>query len=209
MAMLRCFMSRGSLRACKAHLPTDAPSSAQVAGLRYVAPNIRGIQRVRTGTGFRYVTPAERTVRDPKILSRIRALVIPPAWREVWICPMPDGHVQATGRDTRGRKQYRYHPTWREVRDETKYDRMLAFGAVLPKIRRQTARHLALAGMPREKILATVVRLLEATLIRVGNDSYARDNDSFGLTTSGTSTLPCEALYYSSNFVEKVASTIV
>src|SRR6202044_1251912 len=116
-------------------------------------------------------------------LSRIKALVIPPAWSDVWICPRADGHLQATGRDARGRKQYRYHPRWRLVRDESKYDRMMAFAGALPKIRKRTDADLSRPGLPREKVLAAVVRLLETTLIRVGNEEYARSNKSFGLTT--------------------------
>ncbi len=122
-------------------------------------------------------------MRDPEVLGRIKALAIPPAWQDVWICPTPHGHIQATGRDRKGRKQYRYHARWREVRDDTKYNRMIAFAKVLPRIRVRTAQDLALPGLPRQKILATVVRLLETTLIRVGNEEYARHNDSFGLTT--------------------------
>jgi len=123
------------------------------------------------------------TLTDEDTLERIRKLAIPPAWTDVWICPSAKGHLQATGRDARGRKQYRYHARWREVRDETKYDRMIAFGEALPKIRAKTDRDLALPGLPREKVLATVVQLLEKTLIRVGNDEYAKQNKSFGLTT--------------------------
>ncbi|HYR32821.1 MAG TPA: DNA topoisomerase IB [Burkholderiales bacterium] len=122
-------------------------------------------------------------VRDKATLARIRALAIPPAWTAVWICPREDGHLQATGRDARRRKQYRYHERWREVRDESKYGRLVAFGRTLPRIRRQAARDLARPGLPREKVLATVVRLLETTFIRVGNEEYARENESFGLTT--------------------------
>jgi DNA topoisomerase-1 len=122
-------------------------------------------------------------VSDPEVLRRIKSLVIPPAWTDVWICPNPLGHLQATGRDARGRKQYRYHPRWRQVRDEVKYGRLLAFAAALPKIRERTASDLDRSGLPREKILATVVKLLEKTLIRVGNEEYARDNNSYGLTT--------------------------
>jgi DNA topoisomerase I len=122
-------------------------------------------------------------VRDPETLARIRRLAIPPAWQDVWICPRDDGHLQATGRDARGRKQYRYHPRWREVRDETKYARMLAFGHALPRVRRRVARDLRRAGLPREKVLAALVRLLETTFIRIGNEEYARANESFGLTT--------------------------
>jgi DNA topoisomerase-1 len=130
-----------------------------------------------------YLDPEGHTIRDREVLGRIKSLAIPPAWRNVWICPIAHGHVQATGIDAKGRKQYRYHPRWREVRDETKYDRMLVFGRVLPKIRRRVERDLARPGLPREKILAAIVRLLETTLIRVGNEEYARQNDSFGLTT--------------------------
>ena len=157
--------------------------SAQAAGLRYVSDQVPGFTRRRTGGGFRYVSGEGRAVRDPATLARIRRLAIPPAWEKVWICTRDDGHLQATGRDARGRKQYRYHPQWREVRDETKYGRMAAFGRALPRIRRRVARDLSLPGLPREKILATVVRLLETTFIRVGNEEYARENDSFGLTT--------------------------
>jgi DNA topoisomerase-1 len=122
-------------------------------------------------------------VRSPQVLARIASLAIPPAWQHVWICPSPNGHLQATGIDSRGRKQYRYHPRWREFRDRTKYDRMIAFGRALPRIRAQVARDLKQAGLTRNKILATVVRLLETTLVRIGNDEYARDNHSYGLTT--------------------------
>ena len=160
--------------------PTE---SARAAGLRYVSDDTPGIQRRRAGESFRYVTPEGNAVRDAETLARIRRLAIPPAWTEVWICPRDDGHLQATGRDARRRKQYRYHPRWREVRDETKYGRLIAFGAALPRIRRQVTRDLARPGLPREKVLATVVRLLERTFIRVGNEEYARENDSFGLTT--------------------------
>jgi DNA topoisomerase-1 len=151
--------------------------------LRYVTGEGRGIQRRRTGKAFVYVDPDGGTIRDPHELRRIKSLAIPPAWRDVWICPDSRGHLQATGRDAKGRKQYRYHARWRDVRDETKYDRLIAFGRALPRIRARTERDLARPGLPREKILATVVRLLESTLIRVGNEAYARHNESFGLTT--------------------------
>jgi DNA topoisomerase I len=157
--------------------------SAQAAGLRYVSDEAPGIARRRNGVGFRYVTAQGGAVRDEETLARIRRLAIPPAWENVWICPRDDGHLQATGRDARGRKQYRYHPQWREFRDETKYGRMAAFGRALPRIRRRVQRDLALPGLPRAKILATVVRLLETTFMRVGNEEYARENSSFGLTT--------------------------
>jgi DNA topoisomerase-1 len=165
--------------------PTTADSvlSAKAAGLRYVSDGGPGIRRKRVGKGMLYLAPDGKQIRAADELRRIRSLVIPPAWQEVWICPSPDGHIQATGRDARGRKQYRYHPRWREVRDDTKYDRMIAFAQALPAIRRKAARDLALPGLPRRKILAAVVRLLETTLIRVGNEEYARHNDSFGLTT--------------------------
>ena len=156
--------------------------SARDAGLRYVSDALPGIAREGTPGAFRYRRDA-KAVRDEATLKRIRSLAIPPAWREVWICVREDGHLQATGRDARGRKQYRYHPRWRETRDETKYGRLVAFARALPRIRRRTGRDLARAGLPREKALAAVVRLLEATLIRVGNEEYARENESFGLTT--------------------------
>lgn len=163
--------------------PLEAVETARSAGLRYVSDEQPGIRRKRSGTGFTYVDPEGRTIVDPEERGRITALAIPPAWTDVWICPSPRGHLQATGRDARGRKQYRYHSRWRTVRDEAKYERMVAFGRALPKIRRTVERHLALPGLPREKVLATVVRLLETTLIRVGNEAYARENKSFGLTT--------------------------
>jgi DNA topoisomerase-1 len=157
--------------------------AASAAGLHYVTDDAPGYRRMRAGRGFRYVGPDGRAVRDEATLGRIRSLVIPPAWTGIWISPDPLGHIQATGRDARGRKQYRYHPRWRAVRDDTKYGRMLAFGQALPLIRARTEADLALRGLPRRKVLAAVVRLLEATLIRVGNEEYARDNGSFGLTT--------------------------
>ena len=163
--------------------PTAGVEAAQAAGLRYTSDTLPGIRRRRSGKGFTYIDPSGRAVRDANTLQRIRSLAIPPAYTDVWICPSADGHIQATGRDARGRKQYRYHPRWREVRDETKFGRMLAFAAVLPKIRARLERDLALPGLPREKVLATVARLLESTCIRVGNDEYARTNNSYGLTT--------------------------
>jgi DNA topoisomerase-1 len=151
--------------------------------LHYVADTQPGIRRQRAGKGLRYLDVDGTTIRDAQILRRIKALAIPPAWTEVWICLRPDGHLQATGRDTKGRKQYRYHPHWRTVRDATKYDRMIVFGETLPQLRAHLDQDLARTGLPRDKVLATVVRLLEATLIRIGNVEYARDNRSFGLTT--------------------------
>jgi len=164
-------------------LEMEGPDAARAAGLRYVSGAAPGITRRRAGGGFRYSSPDGSALRDPEALARIRSLAIPPAWRDVWICARADGHLQATGRDARGRKQYRYHPRWREVRDETKYVRMIAFGRALPRIRRQVARDLRRTGLPREKVLAAVVRLLERTFIRIGNEEYARENESFGLTT--------------------------
>ncbi len=174
-------LARRRCRPCRAAL--DPVASARAAHLRYVNDHDPGIRRVRAGHGFRYVRPDGQPVRDPATLKRIRSLAIPPAWTDVWICPDADGHVQATGKDDRGRKQYRYHPRWRQVRDEAKYERTIAFGLALPGIRRRTERDLARPGLPRAKVLAAVVRLLETTLIRVGNEEYARQNGSFGLTT--------------------------
>jgi DNA topoisomerase-1 len=157
---------------------------AHAAGLHYLASDAaQGIRRVPAGKGFRYVHDGGRAVRDAGTLSRIRSLAIPPAWRDVWISPRADAHLQATGRDARGRKQYRYHPRWREFRDDVKYARMVDFAAALPRIRARVRRDLARAGLPREKVLAAVVRLLETTFVRIGNEEYARDNASFGLTT--------------------------
>lgn len=161
----------------------DPLESARAAHLRYVTDKQPGIRRERAGKGFRYLRVDGKAIRDKQELARINALAIPPAWTDVWICPSPNGHIQATGRDARGRKQYRYHPRWREARDETKYEHTVAFGKMLPTIRRRVGRDLALPGLPRDKVLATVVSLLETTLIRVGNEEYARENKSFGLTT--------------------------
>jgi DNA topoisomerase-1 len=166
-----------------AALAADPVHSARTAGLRYVSDAGPGITRRGSGRSFRYVDAAGAPLREPAHLARIRALAIPPAWTRAWICPHPLGHIQATGRDARGRKQYRYHPRWREIRDEAKYGRMIAFGAALPLIRKKTAHDLALPGMPRSKVIAAIVQLLERTLIRIGNEEYARTNASFGLTT--------------------------
>jgi DNA topoisomerase-1 len=161
----------------------DPVASAQSAGLRYVGDDTPGIRREMGSLGFKFIGANGKIIRKEADLKRIRALAVPPAWTDVWICPDPRGHVQATGRDARGRKQYRYHPEWRVCRDETKYDRMQAFAAALPKIRARTSADLAKPGLPREKVLATVVQLLEKSLIRVGNEEYAKQNQSFGLTT--------------------------
>ncbi len=157
--------------------------AAKAAGLRYVSDATPGIQRKRAGKHFSYLGLNGKPIHDEEQLKRIRSLGIPPAWTNVWICPNPRGHIQATGRDAKGRKQYRYHPKWREIRDETKYDRMMAFGKALPLIRERVEHDLRLHGLPREKVLATVVRLLDTTSIRIGNEEYARENGSFGLTT--------------------------
>jgi len=151
--------------------------------LCYVSDDQPGIRRIQVGKGTRYVLPGGRPLRDKATLSRIRSLVIPPAWTDVWICSLANGHLQATGLDARGRKQYRYHPRWRTVRDETKYDKMIAFGQTLSRIRKRTDRDLKRPGLPREKVLATVIRLLETTLIRVGKEEYARTDGTIGLTT--------------------------
>ena len=161
----------------------DPPAAAKAAGLRYVTDSKPGIRREKDGEGFRYLDARGEPVEDEATLKRIRSLAIPPAWLEVWICPQANGHLQATGRDAKGRKQYRYHPKWRNVRDEVKYERMINFGKALPLIRAEVDRALKLPGLPREKVLATIVYLLEATMMRVGNEEYARTNKSFGLTT--------------------------
>jgi DNA topoisomerase-1 len=162
---------------------SDPTAAAKSAGLRYVTDSMRGIVRERQGEQFRYADADGNTVDDPDTLARIKSLVIPPAWTDVWICPLPNGHLQATGRDAKKRKQYRYHPRWRNVRDEVKYERMLNFGKALPSIRATVDAALKLPGLPREKVLATIVHLLEVTMMRIGNEEYARTNKSFGLTT--------------------------
>ncbi|HEX2267083.1 MAG TPA: DNA topoisomerase IB [Actinomycetota bacterium] len=162
----------------------DEPfESARAAGLRYVSDLSPGILRRRAGRGFTYIGANGRRIRNREELARIRSLAIPPAWTNVWICPNARGHIQATGRDARGRKQYRYHPQWRRVRDETKYHKITAFGEALPAIREGVSADLSKDGLPREKVLAAVIRILDTTLLRVGNQEYARVNDSFGLTT--------------------------
>ncbi|MES2304574.1 MAG: DNA topoisomerase IB [Gemmatimonadota bacterium] len=158
-------------------------ASAKAGSLRYQLDDRPGLTRHRSGRGFSYRDAAGQTIRDRSTLERIRALAIPPAWTAVWICPQPNGHLQATGRDARGRKQSRYHTRWREVRDATKYERTLAFGGTLARIRAALSRDLGRNGIPREKVLALIVQLLEATFIRIGNEEYARTNRSYGLTT--------------------------
>jgi DNA topoisomerase-1 len=163
--------------------PEAATQAAASAGLRYVTDAMPGITRKRAGRAFSYRDPQGRVIKERKNLARIRTLAIPPAWTGVWICPHPNGHLQATGRDARGRKQYRYHNEWRTVRDAYKFDRTLVFAKALPRIRARVDADLRRHGLLREKVLATIVRLLETTLIRVGNAEYARDNKSYGLTT--------------------------
>jgi DNA topoisomerase IB len=161
----------------------DAAQMAVRAGLIYVSDAEPGIRRLRAGKFFRYVTPENRRLADSKELQRIASLAIPPAYRDVWISQKARAHLQATGRDARGRKQYRYHAEWRQVRDSAKFDRMVSFGEALPRLRRKLTRDLGLPGLPREKVLAAIVRILDATRVRIGNTEYARDNKSFGLTT--------------------------
>jgi DNA topoisomerase I len=161
----------------------DPVQSARAVGLRYVTASSAGIARQGDKAGFVYLRPDGTKVTDEKDLERIRKLAIPPAWTDVWICPHANGHLQATGRDARGRKQYRYHPRWRAVRDETKYSRTIAFAQALPDLRRKVDEDLRLPGLPRRRVLAAVVRLLETTFIRIGNQEYAKQNGSFGLTT--------------------------
>ena len=163
--------------------PDDPELHAEEAGLRYLTDDLPGVRRRRAGKGFTYIGLDGKRVRDRDRIEWYKRLAIPPAWTDVWISPIKRGHLQATGRDARGRKQYRYHPRWREVRDEAKYGRLIEFARALPRIRRRTDRDLRRRGLPREKVLALVVRLLETTLIRVGNEEYARDNGSFGLAT--------------------------
>ena len=161
----------------------DEVKSAEQAGLRYLIPKGPGIRRRANGNGFVYIGPNDEAIEDEATLKRIRSLVIPPAWESVWISPSPNTHIQAVGRDARGRKQYRYHPAYRAVRDLVKFDRMRAFGRALPRIRRIVGRDLARKGLPKRKVLAAVVKLLETTYIRIGNEEYAEENGSFGLTT--------------------------
>src|SRR5579871_1110809 len=163
--------------------PADPTESAAEAGLHYVDDNRPGLRRRRAGAGFAYFDTAGKRITDPRSLLRLKHLVIPPAWTAVWICPDPRGHLQATGRDARGRKVYLYHPRWREVRDVAKYERLAAFGEALPAIRERVDFDLRRHGVPHEKVLAAVVKLLEETSIRIGNEEYRRENGSVGLTT--------------------------
>jgi DNA topoisomerase-1 len=171
------------LNVSAANAVVDPQDAAEYVGLTYVSDENPGIRRYKSGKGFRYMRPGGAKIEDAGTLKRLKGLAIPPAWRDVWICPKTNGHIQATGRDAKGRKQYRYHAKFREVRESTKYQHILKFAESLPTIRRKIAGHLGLARLPREKVLATVVHLLEATLIRVGSDEYAKQNKSYGLTT--------------------------
>jgi DNA topoisomerase-1 len=161
----------------------DPEKSAKAAGLTYTHLDRPGITRKKSGKSFIFLDPKGKRIKNAEVIARIHSLVIPPAYQDVWINPSPRGHIQATGKDARGRLQYRYHPKWREIRDQSKYERLMAFGRTLPKLRRKVGRDLRLPGLPREKVMATVVKLLETTLIRVGNEEYAKTNKSFGLTT--------------------------
>jgi DNA topoisomerase-1 len=164
-------------------LVVEARQAAKSAGLRYASDEQPGIRRKGVGKGFRYLDPDGKAVKDPGTLKRIRALAVPPAWTEVWICPFAEGHIQATGRDAKGRKQYRYHADFRAVREDGKYEHMLDFAVALPQIRETVSKHMARRDLSRECVLATIVQLLETTLIRVGNGEYAKQNKSYGLTT--------------------------
>ena len=169
--------------ASDAPLMAELVLAAETGGLRYVADNISGFSRKRTRSGFRYLDTAGNPLKDPTQIARIKSLAIPPGWTDVWICPNKNGHLQATGRDSRGRKQYRYHNNWREVRDEAKYERMIGFAMQLPTIRARLEEDIRRPGLSREKVIATIIRLLDVTMIRIGNEEYAQANKSFGLTT--------------------------
>jgi DNA topoisomerase-1 len=176
--MARQASSRGNVRAAR-----NSPPGPRAGSLRFSSDSRPGIRRIRRGRHFVYLAPNGRRVSAPGELARIRSLAVPPAYRDVWVCADPRGHLQATGRDARGRKQYRYHTRWREQRDASKFDRMLQFGRCLTRIRRRVAQDLRKPGLPRERVLATLVKLLERTLVRIGNEEYARANGSYGLTT--------------------------
>ena len=184
--MLQTLSSNTNLDVTPLAFSAGPAGSARTASLRYVSDDVPGIKRIRKRTGFVYIGPDRKVIRDLAERRRIASLAIPPAWTDVWICPRQDGHLQATGRDAKGRKQHRYHERWREVRDENKFERVIAFAKRLPVIRKKVAQDLKLPGIARAKVLATVVRLLETTFIRVGNEEYARHNSSFGLATMKT-----------------------
>jgi DNA topoisomerase I len=176
-------LSLSMLNLSEAVSAKEGPEIAKIAHLRYVTDSSKGLRRIASGKGFRYLDADGKTISDDATLRRIKSLAIPPAWKNVWICPVENGHLQATGCDDRKRKQYRYHPRWREVKDETKYTKMLAFAKALPRIRKRVSRDLRAAELSKRQVLATLVRLLEASLIRVGNEEYAEANHSYGLTT--------------------------
>ena len=175
--------TKKSKAAGEADSKAEPEEIAAEAGLRYVSDDQPGYTRKAKGDDFEFFDVAGKRIRDETRVLRIRRLAIPPAYKKVWICPAANGHIQATARDDRGRKQYRYHERWREIRDENKYEKMIVFGKALPKIRRRVQKDLSLPGLPREKVLATIVKLLERTFIRIGNEEYAKENKSFGLTT--------------------------
>jgi DNA topoisomerase-1 len=181
--MRRKVKKRSLQRYLRSAIVSDPVESAKAAGLRYVLDDRPGIRRQRCGKGFTYFDSNGERIRDRKKIQRIKSLAIPPAYEDVWICPLENGHLQATGRDAKGRKQYRYHPLWRTIRDQTKFTRMLIFSNALPEIRKRLAGDLSLRGLPKEKVLAAVVQLMELTRIRVGNETYARENESYGMTT--------------------------
>ena len=183
-------MTRSNVRCARAgdaprtdNPPQEAIAAITAANLVYVTDAEPGIRRLREKNGFAYFAPGNRRIADPAALQKLAALAIPPAYEDVWICTNPRGHLQATGRDARGRKQYRYHPEWRKIRDGDKFGRMPAFGTSLSRLRRRLRRDLALEGMPKDKVLAVVISLLDATRLRIGNVEYARENNSYGLTT--------------------------
>lgn len=182
---------------------TTFEEAAHSAGLRYVSDEAPGIKRTRRGKRFSYVMPDGQPVRDAATLERIRKLAIPPAYDDVWICLAPNGHLQASGRDAKGRKQYRYHEQFRAVRESTKYEHIIAFAKALPKVRAKVAEHMALRGLPREKVLATIIHLLETTMIRVGNSRYAQDNKSYGLSTLQTRHVAVEGTELRFRFIGK------
>jgi DNA topoisomerase I len=176
-------LRKGKKRVIEPNVVTEAVDAAEEAGLRYVSDDKPGYTRKKKGEDFEYLDTDGKSIRGEQRILRLRRLAIPPAWTDVWICPSGNCHIQVTGRDARRRKQYIYHERWREIRNENKYDRLIAFGEALPKIRRRINKDLALPALPQNKVLATIVQLLEWTFIRVGNEEYARENKSFGLTT--------------------------
>lgn len=176
-------LAREKQKIAELEIATDPEEAAEEAGLRYVSDDKPGYTRKRHGDGWQYFDTSGKRIKDENRILRVNRLAIPPAYAEVWICPTAHGHLQATGKDARGRKQYRYHEKWREARDETKYERMVVFGAALPKIRKRVAADLERRGLPKEKVLAAIVSIMERTFIRVGNEEYARENHSYGLTT--------------------------